>query len=151
MKTIILTLLLAISFISCNTDDVSAQVTNTEYKQVISNELIGTYTNHSGEVEGDIIITSDRIIINTSTVFYDIDLTKIPESQQRLWCQDHIFEIWFTQYDEDIHIKISDYLRAVEPHITISIDNNVLGNFDPVIKEIPQEPETPIHNNSQNN
>lgn len=140
MKTIIVTLLLSITFISCNTDDVVAQtLTTTKYKQIISNNMIGEYHHHLGEeVTGDILITSERIVINTSAVYYDIDLTTIPQDQQRLWCDSHIFEIWFTQYDEDIHIKIVDNLYTIQPKIIISIDNNVLGVFDPV-KEVIQQ------------
>lgn len=136
MKTIILIILLAISFISCNTDDMNAQVNNnTEYKQVISDNLIGEYKHHLGEeVEGDITITSERIIINTSEVNYDIDITS-SEVVVKLWCNDKNLDITFIQCKKKVMIRIVNYIGQSDysNYITLSKDYNVIGNFDPII------------------
>lgn len=151
MKTKILLLIASILLISCNSDNLIAQEANTvEYKSIVPDYLINTYINHYGEeVTGNVIITSDRLIIDTSQVYYDLDLKTIPEDQQRLWCSDHIFEIRFTQYEEEILIKITSYLYTKHPYIIISIDNNVLSVFDvydnTTIPEVPVI--TPINNN----
>lgn len=153
MKTTILLILSLVLFTSCSADDTingnsyknTAEVNyNEEYiiNEDISNDFIGVYSHHLGEeTTGTIVITKTRLIINTSKVYYDIDLTTV--NKKRLWCKDTIYDIKFTNEEgEEIFISIVLWKNTIQPHITIAINYNILGVFD-LVKETVEEPVKP--------
>lgn len=150
-------LILSLFLISCNNDDIIAQDRglNTIHKTLkeVPESFIGEFEPHQGEtVEGKITITKTNIIINTTELNYNIDVTN-PNIKLVIWCNEHNIKITFVECKKVVNIIISNYLNRTEytNYITLSKDYNIIGNFDLVKEEIPQELETPINNNPQNN
>lgn len=132
-------LILSLFLISCDNDSIAQESDNIIIKNTIPESFIGEYKHHLGEeVTGTISITDESIIINTSEVNYDIDITS-SEVIVRPWCNDKILDITFIQCKKKVLLRINSNLNVSEHinYITLSKDYNVIGVFDPIIDKSP--------------
>lgn len=91
-------------------------------QKYITKEMIGTYSYHHDEdTTGTVYITDKKVEINTSIVYYDIDLNKVKFRSKK-----HYLDIKFqTEEGEDVHIK----LTLQDEDLILSVNNNVIGTF----------------------